>query len=257
MITIRNTPNAAGVVISGDFEDLDNLVDAFHLITVSEFDGGRNQQYIAMSTRVLGLCYDIRHASQGDREVELVHNNMTDEDMAWHSIIAPRSNVYYSCRYLYPEMFFVMLALNQLIELRSNQIGSMRRVYGKTQAIEVAWDKHIAMIRIFQAQFLECVRSTLTDRQFSRWMKAMNSDQFDMRDIASQYLDLLAVNYINLTAKQRLKSLPALAERITGFRQDGDHREIARVVNSEAQVRGCAPEDIGLEGIEFPHCFEW
>ncbi len=32
-----------------------------------------------MSTRVLGVCYDVRHAYQGDREIELVDNGMTAE----------------------------------------------------------------------------------------------------------------------------------------------------------------------------------
>lgn len=37
---------------------------------------------------------------------------MTEDKMKWYSIIAPKNNLYFSCNYLYPEMFFAMLALN-------------------------------------------------------------------------------------------------------------------------------------------------
>ncbi len=71
MITITNTPNLTGVTISGDFNDLYNLVEAFHEITINEYSE-KHHRYIEISTRVLGLCYDIRHAYQGDREIELM-----------------------------------------------------------------------------------------------------------------------------------------------------------------------------------------
>ena len=94
MLAIKNTPNLTGVTISGDYYDFYNLVEAFHEITINEYSEKRHQ-YIEISTRVLGLCYDIRHAYQGDREVELVDNNMTEDKMKWHSSITPKSNVYW------------------------------------------------------------------------------------------------------------------------------------------------------------------
>ena len=80
MISIKNTANMTGDTISGDYDDLYNLVDAFHHITISEYDD-KHQQYVETSTRVLGLCCDIRHAYQGGREVELVDNHMTEEKL--------------------------------------------------------------------------------------------------------------------------------------------------------------------------------
>ncbi|HAH95358.1 MAG TPA: hypothetical protein DHD79_10740 [Firmicutes bacterium] len=58
--------------------DLERLVEAFHNITIDE-DSEKYQGLIRMSTRVLGVCYDVRHAYQGDREIELVDNGMTAE----------------------------------------------------------------------------------------------------------------------------------------------------------------------------------
>ncbi len=78
MIKIETTPNLAGVRISGDYDDLYNLNNALYDITIDEF-AEVNKEYIDMSMRLLGLSYDIRHASQGDRDVEAVDNGMDRE----------------------------------------------------------------------------------------------------------------------------------------------------------------------------------
>lgn len=85
MITIENTENLVRVCISGDYNDLDKLVDASYTITIDEYSE-KNKSHVEISTRVLGLCYDVRHALQGDREVELVDNGMGEDKMKYHSI---------------------------------------------------------------------------------------------------------------------------------------------------------------------------
>lgn len=256
MITIRNTPNLTGVIISGDFNDFYNLVEAFHEITINEYSE-KHYQYVDISTRVLGLCYDIRHAYQGDREIELVDNNMTEDKMKWHSIIAPKSNVYYSCNYLYPEMFFVMLALNELVELRIKDLAKTNYIYKEAMDKKVIWDETIATIRSFQAAFAKCVKDTFTSATFSRWLNVMNSDYINIEDIAGQYVDLLNIKYINMTKEKRMKNLSSIAKRIAEFRHDSDHEEIKEVVMEAAREYGYEPGVIRLEGIEYPKDFEW
>lgn len=63
MISVQSTPNLTGVTISGDYDDLYSLVEAFHEITINEYSE-KHHKYIGISIRVLGLCYDIRHAYQ-------------------------------------------------------------------------------------------------------------------------------------------------------------------------------------------------
>ena len=81
MIRITNTPNLTGVTISGDFEDLDALVEAIYQVTISEFDEDLNKKsrrYLNISLRALGLAYDVRHAAQGDREVFTEANGLPE-----------------------------------------------------------------------------------------------------------------------------------------------------------------------------------
>ncbi|NLC76640.1 MAG: hypothetical protein GX750_03345 [Clostridia bacterium] len=256
MITIKNTPNLTGVIISGDFYDLYNLVNAFHEITINEYSD-KHHQYIDISTRVLGLCYDIRHAYQGDREVELVDNHMTEDKMKWHSVITPRNNVYYSCNYLYPEMFFVMLALNALVELRIMDLAKTKYQYKGTMDRRVIWDETIATIRLFQAEFVKCVKDTVTQGTFARWLNVMNREYIHIEDIAGQYIDMLNIKYIKMTKEKRLKNLSSIAKRIAEFRYDKDHREIKEVVMKAAGEYQCEPGEIKLLGIEYPEAFEW
>ncbi|MDA8233408.1 MAG: hypothetical protein M0Z31_01105 [Clostridia bacterium] len=256
MITITNTPNLTGVTISGDFSDLYNLVEAFHEITIDEYSE-KHHRYIEISTRVLGLCYDIRHAYQGDRAVELVDNDMTEDKMKWHSIIAPKNNVYYSCNYLYPEMFFIMLAMNELIELRIKDLTKTKFIYKEALDKKVIWDETIALIRLFQAEFVKCVKDTFSEASFARWLNLMNGSYTGIEDIAGQYVDLLNIKYINMTKEKRLKNLSSMAKRITEFRYDNDHKEIKEVVMEAAKEHQCEPGAIRLRGIDYPDDFEW
>lgn len=256
MITIKNTENLTGISISGDFNDLDKLVDAFYAITIDEFSE-KNKSHIGISTRVLGLCYDVRHALQGDREVELVSNGMDEDKIKFHSIIAPQNNVYYKCNYLYPEMFFVMLALNELVKLRIRELVKSKYVYNEALDKNVIWDDKIATIRSFQAEFVKCVKEVLTEASFARWLKIMNSDYINIEEIAGQYVDLQNIKYIKMTKEKRLKNLATIAKRIAEFRYDPDHKEIKEVVTEAAKECGCCAGDICLKGIEYPEEILW
>lgn len=256
MITVKNTENLTGVTISGDFDDFYNLVEALHQITISEYSE-KHQRYIEISTRVLGFCYDVRHAYQGDRGVEFIDNNMTEDKMKWHSIITPKTNVYYSFNCLYPEMFFVILALNALVELRIKDMTKTKYIYKEAMDKRVIWDDIISTIRNFQAEFAKCLKGTLTEATFGRWLSVMNSDFIGIENISGQYIDLLNIKYINMTKEKRLKNLSSIAKRIAEFRYDNDHMEIQKVVIVAAREYGCEQGSIRIQGIDYPESIEW
>jgi hypothetical protein len=130
-------------------------------------------------------------------------------------------------------------------------------IYKEAMDKKVIWDDTIAIVRLFQAEFVKCVKGTFTDTSFARWMNVMNSDYISIEDIAGQYIDLLNIKYINMTKEKRLKNLSSISKRIAEFRNDNDHIEIKEVVDEAAAERGCAPGDIHLQGFEYPEEFEW
>ncbi|MDS1030870.1 hypothetical protein RDV78_10490 [Bacillota bacterium LX-D] len=49
--------------------------------------------YDSARARILGFCYDIRHALMGDREIEFVDNGIDEEKKKRLSVLAPDKNV--------------------------------------------------------------------------------------------------------------------------------------------------------------------
>jgi len=64
MLLGEPTKKGAGIILWGDYHDLNNLYE-----TVSKLSNSIGPEG-SISDFVLGLCYDIRHAYQGDREIK-------------------------------------------------------------------------------------------------------------------------------------------------------------------------------------------
>ena len=70
MLTVKMTPHLLGFEIVGDYAELNSLYDAIHSL-VGDIDDGRYSMSEAIACeRLLALCYDLRHASMGDRYAE-------------------------------------------------------------------------------------------------------------------------------------------------------------------------------------------
>jgi Domain of unknown function (DUF6904) len=254
MITIENTEQLTGVCITGDYDDFYNLVEAFHEITIDDYSE-KHTAYCGISIRALGLCYDIRHAMQGDREIVLKKNGMNDDLFVYHKQITPLDNVNYSCNYIYPEMFFIMMALNDLIRLRAGDLSKDR--YQKFHDKKVVWDHTITTLRLFQAQFSQCLEKTLSKASFSRMLGYLNRDYSDTSLMARQYIDFLNIEYSKLTREQRLKKLNSYAKRISEYMYDQDHREIRNAVYDAAKEHNMPEDEVRFIGMEYPDVIEW
>lgn len=75
MIYVQNRPNSAGVYIYGDYKNFGALYESLHIIT----DGMDEHPFYAVAqNRVMAICYDLRYALMGDREIEFVDNGIED-----------------------------------------------------------------------------------------------------------------------------------------------------------------------------------
>lgn len=256
MIKIKNTENYTGVTISGDYDDLYNLVDAFHEITVDEFDE-KNTKYYNVSIRVLGICYDIRHSYQGDREVELVDNNMDRDKMKFLSIITPRNNLYYKCNILYPEMIYGMLALNELIKLRIRNLTKEKLAYMNAFDRKVIWDSTITTIRAFQSEFIKCIMDTISEASHNRWLNLMNNKYISIEDMALQYLDLQNLNNINMDKEKRFKNITIMTKRIAEYNKNKEYLELKEAIRNAAIEFDCSENDVRYKYDEFPDEIDW
>jgi len=81
MIIVEKARDGNGIFLKGDFFDLDRLYFAIYKYT--GFHGIDSKctfpGYDAVCENLLGLCYEIRHAWQGDRNIEQVFNGIHED----------------------------------------------------------------------------------------------------------------------------------------------------------------------------------
>lgn len=162
MLQAKSTSNHTGVTLTGDYLDFERLYEALHNIVGEE--GEYPRHYLAR-LRVLGVCYDIRHAMMGDREIALFDNNMDTDKMKWHSTITPEQNVYYSFNTLWPEAAFVVMALNDFIFLKAKSLEKYS--YKMMFSHKVVYEKNIVQVRQFQSVIMEELANILTPNSFN------------------------------------------------------------------------------------------
>ena len=240
MITVTSTPNHAGVSIRGDHHDLQQLYDALREVVGGE---GQFPSQTVARLRVLGLCYDIRHALMGDREVEFVDNGMHADLKRHLGILAPDKNVYYAWRTYWPEILFITMALNEFAE------GHDRRAKRKH------WDPVVAAVRAFQAAVADCIRDTVPETAVVRMLNAMNGRFSTYERYCTQYIDMWNVKFLKMTPEKRLKQLSVIAKRFD--EKDADYWSIQAVVKAAAREHGCPEDAVRLVGWDYPEEIDW
>ena len=256
MIKIESTPNLTGVKITGSFDDLYELVEAFYDITIDEFSD-KHYEYMGISTRLLGLSYDVRHAYQGDREIELIENGMNKDTMKFHSKITSEYNVHYSCNYLYPEMFFCMIAINDLIVLRIKALTKTNYIRSEMHNHKIIWDKTISVLRAFQGAFAECVKNTLKERSYAMWLKEITRSDVFISGITSQYIDIINIDYLKMNKEKRLKNFSKTTKLITQYYYNEEHERITEGIFRYAEEHKCDKNSIIIKGVEYPEDIVW
>lgn len=249
MIFVKTTANYTGVTIYGDQMDFENLYEALHNIVGEE---GEFVEFESTRIRILGVCYDLRHAMMGDREVEFVDNGIDDEKK-WHmSVLAPEKNIYFKINVLWPEILFVIMALNDFIRLYARK--KAKKSYDVMLDKQNIWDESIAIVRVFQAEIAKNIKATVSEASFSRMINLMNKDYTWFDNYTRQYLDILNCKFIDMEREKRLKSIPTMAKRIAEFGEE--YKRIKAEVAAAARQYNTYEDNIEPP-VDYPEDFEW
>ncbi|MBK3496646.1 hypothetical protein JFL43_17625 [Viridibacillus sp. YIM B01967] len=239
MISIQSTENLTGARISGDFWDFDELVHAIHHITtIDESDS----PYEGARIRVLSVCYDIRHAAQGDHNIEFVMNGMHKDIMKSQNVIVPEQNVYLSVEILWPELLFTTIALNEFIQLYK---GRNNFHY---------WNLHMTTIQKFQANVIDCLKDSLKSQDFKLFMSMIQLHQTSIVDYAIQYIDLLNLKFIHMSLEERQASLSTFAYKIAF--KDTEYIAFKKQILKTASIIKSPIYEMELS-LEYPEEIEW
>lgn len=249
MIFATKTPNNTGISIHGDCKDLDSTYDALHEIVGDENDF---PEFSSSRTRVLGICYDLRHATMGDRDIEFVDNGMDEYKIKNLATLAPDKNAYFVFNILWPEILFVMMALNDFVRLYVRK--RVKSSYREVLDFHVIWDNNISQVRMFQSAVCSCLKETVSEVSFTRTIHLLNKDYTWLEGYADQYVDFLNIKFLQMNNDERLKRIPTIAKRLA--EEGNDYRMIKDEVYHTAKENNCEIDDIRLS-MEYPENIEW
>lgn len=230
MIKITPTPNYAGVEMTGDYYDFDQLYEALHKIVGEEDE---YQDYYNARMRVLGLCYDLRHTNMGHREYVFMDHGIDEDTMKWMGIVGSKKNFYLSFKTYYPEILFIVMALDDFIAL-----------YKRKKANHHHWDLTINTIRKFQATVIQSLSETLKPQTYKTMLNHMSKYPVEFSNYFTQYLDKLNIRFLNWDKEKRLKNISIMAKRIA--EQGEEYQKAKRQILEVAFENDCSPSQIQL-----------
>lgn len=260
MIRVTNTPNLAGITISGDFDDLDALVDAIYDVTVSDYDEDLTKsdlRYLSISIRVLGLAYDVRHAAQGDREISTEPNGVQDWYADAFGAALPATNVRYSCNILYPEAILVTMALNDLVKRRMHRLAKTRYDFEAPMHKAVINDRTIAVIRLFQSAVVGAIGEVLSTPSLTRWRNIVHDRITDVIGITHPFVDTWNLRYLDMNREARAKKLVTITKRFSEYHYDPENMAYRRAIDQAVEEQGLDENNLRFHGLEYPEEIEW
>ncbi|MCL1697739.1 MULTISPECIES: hypothetical protein [unclassified Lysinibacillus] len=199
MLSIQSTEQLTGARISGDFWDIDELINAIYKITGDE---NKYYDYQGARLRILSVCYNLRQASKGTHQLEFVSNGINKSVLTQHELIFPNKNVYFAAEVLWPELIFTAIALNDFIRLHQELIDSSD------------WNIDVATIRKFQAAVADCLEQEMNEEQYLVFLRMLHTKSPLTFRYATQYVDVLNLEYIQLSLEERKTHLAAFALRL-------------------------------------------
>lgn len=236
MLSVTNTPHLTGVNIMGDYLDFEQLYETIHALLPIE---GEDPAFEAARFRILGFCYDIRHAMLGHREYVYVDNGLTPDVMRDMQVVGGQKNLYFSFSFLYPELIFVSMALKALVEAKS---------------YAVAQKKSIKVIEYFCESVMDSMNAELSKQKALNAQRSIHAGSRNIGFYMTQYIDLLNLRYLDWDKEKRKQNLSIIAKRIA--ERDGEYCNVEQEVYLAAKENDCDPSQIRLRA-EYPEDIEW
>ena len=251
MLTIKPTKKLMGVTIQGDYNDLQELQEAiYRMCGENDID----DPHYSIRNRLLGLCYDIRHAYQGDRDVELKDNAFTKELSEWHEIKADSKNVYYSVDVLFTEALFIAITVPSLFEDGLAYYGSKRKLSGGRTGYKYSYYKtDIAYLSLLCSKIWGALEEVLDTKDFEKLMKLYECSNETYENYAAQYVEKLS-RELDVTAVEKRKSkLNGIAKRL--ITKTNSYYAIEEFINDTAKECRCHPSALMLD-IPYPETID-
>ncbi len=256
MLQTKPTEHLTGITIQGDYNDFYDLVESIYSMVGSEQIQGDETLYYGVKNRLLGVCYDIRHAFMGDRDLVLEDNGMNQEIMKWHAQITPTQNVYYSVNILFPEAIFVAASVPQIYPFSSLYYG----VRGKRAEMGIAmpyadYVRDKANLDVLCAGIWQALGTVVGDEELEKIIRLQQRIDDDYMHYATQYIDKCNVELLKTQVSKRKDKLRNIAKRIVKKTQA--YYNLKDDLEYWAQEYGTSIYDLEDPRIQYPQDIEW
>lgn len=239
MLSIESTERLTGGRISGDYWDLDELITSIYEVIGDE---NKYYDYQGARQRILGVCLQLRKATKGECNIEFVANGIHKGIEKRKDLIAPAKNVYFSVEILWPELIFTALALNDFIDLYNEFVDNN------------PWNPHTTTIRKFQSIVTECLREHLLEEQFRVFIHLMFTKSPKYFRYATQYVDVLNLEYLKLSYEERKENLGAFAFRL--MVEDDEYTALKNEIMATAKLTKNEIHELPIQ-TKYPEHIEW
>lgn len=245
MIKAEVTKNYNGITISGDYYDLSELVDAIYTIT-NIYD--TSDKYYTFSTFFLGLCYDIRHASMGDREFELIDTGLKEDN--WFDLDHKSKNIYFSFNYVMVGLLFPIFGFiyrkDELLEMYLNK--------NRTNVNEVIRTKKaIGILTSFCTLIIEKFYEFIGDDEASKLHRCASKNLF-VNDFLGPFISKCDIDYLNTNKDKKKRKIVNILNHI--IKQDSVYTNMKEVYEDYAFENNICINALDYN-VEYPEEIDW
>ena len=242
MLKVQLTPNYAGVTISGDYDDLNFLYDSINYLIVED---ANSLEEDIMRNHLYGFLYDVRHAYQGQRDIELNDNSLDDyireEYGLKHKDITDK-NLYFKFNYLLPDLILDMILIKHFIKKVNKKYRDEYNYY-------------INMVNYFYSIVLHSLQGFLTEIQFNKVKNGLKRSYIIEASFIPQWFEIISVDYANMSKKLRKKEFMHIVSAIYDYYLYESYLEIKKDVENECKKSNCTIDCLHYN--KYPETIEW
>lgn len=214
MLQIEPTKHLLGITVQGDFNDFREIVDSIYNVVGLDYDA--RDMYYGVKNRLLGVCYEIRHAYQGDRGIFLIDNFMNDETMKWHGLITPKKNVYYSAEILFPEAIFIAASVPKIYFTAEKYYGSRaKKTENFIRPIPFSdMMRDVANLDVLCSRIWMALGKVIGETELEKIIRSCRSEHESYREYATHYIDKCNIELCKTAEEKRKEKIKNIAKRI-------------------------------------------
>lgn len=259
MLTMQPTEKFVGINVQGDYYDFLEFTESVHRLTGMWPEEDYDDPYYASSNRLLGICYDFRHAYMGDRDVVVKDNGFDRELMKYHNLVTSDKTVYYSVNILFPEAIFVAATSEKLLYYAGRYYGKEGKKLKEKEELPFSYEytdyvKDCGIIRNFAGLVWSALGQVIGEVGLENVLKAQSPYE-SYTGYAAQYIDKLDIDLIKAKPDKRAGRLKTIARKIIS--QDSSYYQTYHDVLEAALEYGCSIHEVHDPTLEFPEEIDW